>query len=447
MLRRLALVLLVLVSVSSFWRAEAVGNSLTIQGGQLLDVKTGKLHPNRRLVVEDGRIVALEIGAADSCRRSPANVCLTPQALITPSFVDTHNHLDLSLGEETFGEIANDPNAALGALSKLYLPYGVTHVRSAGNPLNLLGTFATLPKGDGRNIDFYPTGGALTHLNTGFHNHTFYQSLSELSDVFNTVKKRGARHVKLYNFIPESHLAFIVAKAREQDLALMVHFEGNYVSIQAALKVGIKQFEHIKTLFTNQFYRFEEQFKDSPLSPDDDENWLLREFEIFSLIGADSDLMAGLVEKFDHTVFLAPTLAVYKKPLDDLAASAEEGAAPSPRSAKMERGYRELEKLAAKLHEKGVKLVAGSDLEHPGEVIIEEMRLLMKAGIAPADVFRIATLNGAEALRIDAETGSLEPGKRANILIFDNNPIRQPAALQKPVMVIKDGCRVSAEGE
>jgi hypothetical protein len=54
---------------------------------------------------------------------------------------------------------------------------------------------------------------------------------------------------------------------------------------------------------------------------------------------------------------------------------------------------------------------------------IEEMELLREAGFHPLEVIRAATLHGAEALRLADRLGSIEPGKLADLLIVEGNPL------------------------
>jgi len=49
--------------------------------------------------------------------------------------------------------------------------------------------------------------------------------------------------------------------------------------------------------------------------------------------------------------------------------------------------------------------------------------LLHEAGFHPLEVIRAATLNGAEALGLDDDRGSVEVGKRADLVIVDENPL------------------------
>jgi len=59
-----------------------------------------------------------------------------------------------------------------------------------------------------------------------------------------------------------------------------------------------------------------------------------------------------------------------------------------------------------------------------GFAYIRELELLREAGFHPLEVIRAATLNGAEALGIDNEIGSIEVGKKADLIIIEENPLQ-----------------------
>jgi imidazolonepropionase-like amidohydrolase len=84
--------------------------------------------------------------------------------------------------------------------------------------------------------------------------------------------------------------------------------------------------------------------------------------------------------------------------------------------------------LVARMQREGVRLTTGSDLASPwvipGVGLHQELALLVSAGIAPVDVLRMATRNGAEALRLLSETGTVEPGKRADLVVLEADPLR-----------------------
>lgn len=74
-----------------------------------------------------------------------------------------------------------------------------------------------------------------------------------------------------------------------------------------------------------------------------------------------------------------------------------------------------------------------------------EMQQLVAAGMTPAEVFRAATLTNAEALRWSAEIGSVEEGKRANLLLMRADPTRSAEAYASIVKVIVGGRVLDAQ--
>jgi imidazolonepropionase-like amidohydrolase len=59
----------------------------------------------------------------------------------------------------------------------------------------------------------------------------------------------------------------------------------------------------------------------------------------------------------------------------------------------------------------------------PGKSALREMELLVEAGIPPIDVLRAATVEAARCLRKDDIFGTIAPGKRADLLLLDRNPL------------------------
>ena len=78
-------------------------------------------------------------------------------------------------------------------------------------------------------------------------------------------------------------------------------------------------------------------------------------------------------------------------------------------------------------HQRGVKLAVGTDVGNawmtPGFVFHHELQLYQEAGIPPLAILKMATQNGAEALGILQETGTIEAGKLADIIVLEKNPL------------------------
>jgi imidazolonepropionase-like amidohydrolase len=95
------------------------------------------------------------------------------------------------------------------------------------------------------------------------------------------------------------------------------------------------------------------------------------------------------------------------------------------------------------LHDRGVLIGAGTDAGNPwtvhGESFHRELELLVHAGIPPLDVLTIATRNGARMLRLEHETGTIEVGKRADLVLLRDNPLVSISATRSIEWVMKGG--------
>lgn len=92
--------------------------------------------------------------------------------------------------------------------------------------------------------------------------------------------------------------------------------------------------------------------------------------------------------------------------------------------------------------ESGVKIICGTDagmpFTHHGDTATE-LRLMVEAGVPPEEALRIGTSQSAEAMGLGAETGSVEIGKKADLLVVDGNPLSDIAALANSAYVFKAG--------
>jgi imidazolonepropionase-like amidohydrolase len=68
-----------------------------------------------------------------------------------------------------------------------------------------------------------------------------------------------------------------------------------------------------------------------------------------------------------------------------------------------------------------------------------EMQRLIDAGLTPAQLFRAATLSNAEALGLSRDIGTVEPGRRANLLLLREDPTQTIQAYDEIVKVILHG--------
>ena len=75
----------------------------------------------------------------------------------------------------------------------------------------------------------------------------------------------------------------------------------------------------------------------------------------------------------------------------------------------------------------------------PGFGIHREMDILVRSGISPSETLKIATINGARALKIDKDHGSIEKNKSGDLVILKANPLENIRNTRKISHVIKAG--------
>ncbi|MGE0353950.1 MAG: amidohydrolase family protein [Gemmatimonadales bacterium] len=100
--------------------------------------------------------------------------------------------------------------------------------------------------------------------------------------------------------------------------------------------------------------------------------------------------------------------------------------------------------VVAAMHQAGVRLIAGTDAGlvdavPAGESLISELELFVRAGLTPLEALRTATTEAAAFLGIDSLVGSIEVGKRADLVVLLGNPLDNIAALRNPAAVILGG--------
>ena len=125
----------------------------------------------------------------------------------------------------------------------------------------------------------------------------------------------------------------------------------------------------------------------------------------------------------------------HQSPLYDVPATLKETA---------RNGFRKRQQFIGMCSRAGVKIIAGTDGPGlgtlvPGYGLHHELQLLVESGLSPGQALRAATLTAAEALGKDKELGSVEPGKFADMLIVEADPLADIRNANKIELVIKGG--------
>lgn len=94
-------------------------------------------------------------------------------------------------------------------------------------------------------------------------------------------------------------------------------------------------------------------------------------------------------------------------------------------------------------NEAGVMLLAATDVEFPmgipGYALHEELVRLVEAGLTPLEALQTATLNPVRVLKMAESLGTIEPGKLADLVLLDANPLQDIRNTQRIRAVVADG--------
>jgi Amidohydrolase family len=136
-----------------------------------------------------------------------------------------------------------------------------------------------------------------------------------------------------------------------------------------------------------------------------------------------------------HKVPIDPTLDIYEAMLKD--------------NKKDQYLWPKVLQLTKMMYDNGVEVLSGTDIPNfglvSGESLHHELELLVEAGISPLNVIKIATRNGADALGILDKVGTIEPGKEADMIVVEANPIDNISNTKNIEVIINDGKFVDRE--
>ena len=254
-------------------------------------------------------------------------------------------------------------------------------------------------------------------------------------------KARGADFIKMYNRIPRVAYFALLEEARRQELPVTGHVP-YAVSLREAVEAGQGSIEHGRDLLYECFPEAD-RFRAAMLAREPRVHWLQPMVDQHQPERCDA-----LFETLRaHDTFLCPTHVIRREDaladdtayrqdphlrslhwlyrifwrfdLDDTVAED-----PSPAGRRAYRAFylKGLE-LTGRAHRAGVKVLSGTDHPFYGASLHQELEELVAAGLSPRDALRAATLHPALFLGREGEYGSIRPGKRADLVLVDGNPL------------------------
>jgi imidazolonepropionase-like amidohydrolase len=96
-------------------------------------------------------------------------------------------------------------------------------------------------------------------------------------------------------------------------------------------------------------------------------------------------------------------------------------------------------RVVGALFRASVPIVAGSDTGLIGYGLDRELELYVQAGMTPMQAIQTATLGAAKAMRLESESGTVEVGKRADLVLVEGNPVVKIGDIRRVVSVVTGG--------
>ena len=420
----------------------------------LVAIRNVRMVPGDGTPVLEGQTIVLRNGRIERVGadlRIPRDVHVIDGAGLTalPGLVMLHEHLfyGVDRGQEgVWGEVQPV------AFPRLYLAHGLTTIRTAGSATPLLDLQVKRAIAGGHMVgpDIDVTGPYLEGPGSWLSQAEPIETADEARRIVAFWSAQGATSFKAYNTVSREVLAAAIDETHRHGMKITGHLCS--VTFAEAADLGIDDLEHGLLAATD--------FVDGK-QPDTCPGYN-SSAHVAGLDLASPEMQALIRKLVEQDVAVTSTLAVFADLGSDfarpeaLAVLADAAAAryldtksrliPAAKAGKVRFDAAVKNEMAFEraFVAAGGLLVAGTDPTGAGGAIagfgsIRQVELLVEAGFTPIEALKISSYNGAKYLgRLD-RIGTLEPGKRADIVLVRGKPDRDIVALRNIETVFRDG--------
>jgi imidazolonepropionase-like amidohydrolase len=425
-----------------------------IRHATVVDVVAGRLLHDQDIAIRGGRIAAIAAAREPAAWQAPEVIDAHGRHAI-PGLWDMHVHFG---GGEALIEENRD-------LLPLYVAHGITAVRDAAGDLStsVLEWRAAVDAGALLGPRIFTSGPKIEGRDSIWPGDTEIGTRDELMAALDRLEAQRVDFVKLTDdkLSPELFLLG-VHEATKRGLITSAHIPMG-VTLDEASAAGLRSIEHLGYLLRGGSPRESEiaaRFRAGTLTPAQASQAIEDSFDAavarasFARLAArgiavtptlNGSRVVAYLDRDDHAKdpylkYIGPGLrATYAWRVER--AARDDAAAIRRRHAR----YEATAALLPLLSQAGVTILAGTDagflnsFDYPGIGLHDELGLFVAAGLSPLEALRAATVNGARFLGHVGESGSLEAGKRADIVLLNANPLVDIGATRQIDAVVLAG--------
>jgi imidazolonepropionase-like amidohydrolase len=358
-----------------------------IAGATIVD---GTGHPpvvDGVVVVRDGRI-------ADAGPRSmvtvPAGLPVVDAAgkTLVPGLWDMHTHVT----QVEWGPV--------------YLAAGVTTVRDMGNEIEFITALRDSVNAGRSAGPRLLLAGLVDGGGPDAFGVYYATNADEATQIVRRYRDAGFQQIKIYSLVTPTVVDAICTEAHRLGMTVTGHIP-NGMTIEQAVSAGFDHIAHLPIrgeAGTPEVTRTIAFLREHHTVIDPTQSWN-------ELLGHAAGTPVSAFQ---------PGIEKIPAPLRRLFSNAGVGGIDAATArARLEQSLR----IVKALHAAGVPVVAGTDEGIPGHSLHREIELYVEAGFSPMEALQAATIVSARAMKRDSELGTIERGKRADLVVLDANPL------------------------
>lgn len=435
---------------------------LAIKNVKIFDSKNKEIIPNKTILIKGDQIAEI-IDATETFQAD--KIIEGDDKLVTPGFIDTHVHLQgaFKYTREYIPEYLDENLRPTyqNILAQQYLAFGTTTIIDMGQKDKWVDETIQWQKNPAPEFpNLFINGSSMIsdeRRRPAPHHLEIMDEMAAKNKVREYAKK-GLQYMKLYSRLRAPEMEAIIAEGKKHNITFNAHVDNNVVTIPQAMDLGVRNFEHFFTLspsilaYNEHWVLMDEKYQLKGIKGIDDFSASMAFF--FGYIKAEPAYTAKLHRLFDRMNRENATLSTAIHVLGSAAGKTSFFSSfnyfpirnepslnqynPLQRT-QLGAAFEAMMEFAKTAHDKGVKLRIGTDCNHGGRALLSELMLFAKAKFPVEDILQIATWNGYKAMKLDKEYGTIEKGKKADLIIFEQNPFDDYAHFLADKTVIKGG--------